>query len=857
MQSKSTKRSEIATRERAERLAKREKKNPKRGEPHTAEGRKLLEICVERLSDFVTAELDRGRKERLTHAHPNLFVTLSRLHALDRNVIAMSALVGLMRAPTPVDLDDIDEGGGSQHVVTLERMGQCILDACKARGRRVFQPQSRTQKSNYYLTRRWEPDQCVRCGGWALDCILQALPDTFMQRENTWFADSGGQPLIELFEIQDSVKIAMDAGKAAELAEETMWRDRSVFRPRTTPPSPWVGWRISGYDDSQLTAPIVRNASKETKAAVTAALAAINNGSDHPMREHLRALNSMQNVAFQINKRIFDVVKWRHDEFDDVVIKQMTQKIRVITTKWGKKLKIPTGKWVEVSDVWTVNDDLAVAEGLLGAPFWNDMNLDTRGRFYSLPNFHFGRRDYVRAMFLFAYVRPLGEEGLYWLKSQVASLGASAINSFDGGIDRRPFDDRVAWADANMRLIHWAADHPKESHHWWSRAGARKKFQFLAAMIELSAAMRSVDPTAFESRLPIHFDCTTSGLQHLAAMSLDEVGGAWANLVPNDVPRSFYRGVRAALLLRIQKFRTTAMAMPIDLPLRSATQPRNEWEWEFIRAAITWEFFIKNADDAWLKTASMSDFYGSGAEEKARQVHKWIVAQWFEKGLAVAVSNDDASDDPLLLTALGDFIRETVDALAPRSMAAKRWITNIAGTLAKQNIPLTLVSASGFPLVNAYHPFCTKLVEVYWEGKRHEFTTATGHDAKFDKERAITTAAANVTHTCDAALNALVVNACIDADITNVVTVHDCVGVHARYAGQARESIREQFRRMYETNDVLKQLHDNAARDLGSDRRETVTIFGHQVLVDKLPPSFEKGNLDLTRLTGCEYLTNQ
>jgi DNA-directed RNA polymerase len=256
-----------------------------------------------------------------------------------------------------------------------------------------------------------------------------------------------------------------------------------------------------------LTAPIVRNASKETKRAVTKALR------DGSMRVHLRALNSLQNVAFRINTRIFDVVKWRHDHFDDVVIKRTTEKLKVIT-KRGKKIKIRTGKWVEVSDIRTVNDDLAVAERFSGAPFYNDMNLDNRGRFYSLPHFHFGRRDCVRAMILFADAKPLGEEGVYWLKSLVASLGG-----FDG-IGRRPFDERASWADANMELIHWAADNPRESHQWWSQAG--KRFQFLAALMELSAAMRAVDPAAFESRLPIPFDCTTSGLQHLAAMSRDE-----------------------------------------------------------------------------------------------------------------------------------------------------------------------------------------------------------------------------------------------------------------------------------------------------------------------------------------------
>jgi DNA-directed RNA polymerase len=328
--------------------------------------------------------------------------------------------------------------------------------------------------------------------------------------------------------------------------------------------------------------------------------------------------------------------------------------------------------------------------------------------------------------------------------------------------------------------------------------------------------------------------------------------------VPNEVPRSFYREVDEALLLRIQQIADDDGSTAADHRRSAAEQwgklgkphlaARDAPEGppcpgeplrrtERFLASVTWKFILENADRALLKTAAMSDFYGSGAEEKARQVRKWIMAQWFEKdGNAVISSDDDLTD-------LGGLIRETVEALAPRSMRAKRWITKNAGTLAKQNMPRTLLSASGFPLVNAYQPVCAKPVEVYLDGKRHEFTVATGYGAKFDKGQAITAAAANVTHACDAALLALILNACRDAGITDVVAIHDSIGVHGRHAGQVRKIIREQFRRMYESRDVLKEIRDNAARDLGSDA--------------KLPPPFDKGNLDLTRLTDCEYLTNQ
>jgi DNA-directed RNA polymerase len=55
--------------------------------------------------------------------------------------------------------------------------------------------------------------------------------------------------------------------------------------------------------------------------------------------------------------------------------------------------------------------------------FWTPMNLDWRGRVYSVPHFSYSREDYVRGLFLFADGEPIGEEGLYWLKVHCANCG--------------------------------------------------------------------------------------------------------------------------------------------------------------------------------------------------------------------------------------------------------------------------------------------------------------------------------------------------------------------------------------------------------------------------------------------------
>jgi len=69
---------------------------------------------------------------------------------------------------------------------------------------------------------------------------------------------------------------------------------------------------------------------------------------------------------------------------------------------------------------------------------------------------------------------------------------------------------------------------------------ADKPFSFLAWCFEYrDFALSDFDPS-FITTLPIHCDCSNSGLQHYSAMMRDEVGGKATNLVPSNKPNDVY-----------------------------------------------------------------------------------------------------------------------------------------------------------------------------------------------------------------------------------------------------------------------------------------------------------------------------
>ncbi|CDJ28629.1 LOW QUALITY PROTEIN: uncharacterized protein EMH_0001870 [Eimeria mitis] len=165
-------------------------------------------------------------------------------------------------------------------------------------------------------------------------------------------------------------------------------------------------------------------------------------------------------------------------------------------------------------------------------------NIDFRGRCYPLPPHlnHMGD-DVSRALLRFARSKPLGDSGWRWLRIHLANLF---------GHNKVSFEDRRRWTDTRMEQILAAAEEPLQHKQFWGAAD--EPWQALAAILEIAAAVRSGDPPAFYSKLPVHLDGTCNGLQHYAALNRDLRGGAAVNLVPAETPQDVY-----SLVLQVVK----------------------------------------------------------------------------------------------------------------------------------------------------------------------------------------------------------------------------------------------------------------------------------------------------------------
>lgn len=86
---------------------------------------------------------------------------------------------------------------------------------------------------------------------------------------------------------------------------------------------------------------------------------------------------------------------------------------------------------------------------------------------------------------------------------------------------------------------------------WWKQGD--DPWQLLATCQEYIRALDSPNPERYESNIPIHQDGSCNGLQHYAALGLDEVGGAQVNLLPSSKPGDVYTAVLRIVKEHIHK----------------------------------------------------------------------------------------------------------------------------------------------------------------------------------------------------------------------------------------------------------------------------------------------------------------
>lgn len=806
------------------------------GHGGTVGGLRIARDFASELATAITAELlciSRARDYsgsralvRLLMQLPPLTVAYSTLHSLIGSIVDGETLTRTVLA--------------LGRAVQAECFAAALLNAdaklarrveLKVRGRGTLEARRqaavRAAADGDFRTRNWSDKSAAQAGTILLNCAMDALPELFFCEEQLMRTRQNGQTR-EWTETYP--RITPTAEDMAKDAIEQAMRNAPVFVPCREAPAPWTGFTTGGYwgTRDRFRAPFIRTHQKESRAAATNA---IRSGS---MAQHVSGVNALQAVPWRINGEILSLMQWATEHnipvkglpdaavevperFDPAVWEDMTEDAqRFAAWKRGKarrhNMRVATKEIALACDV-------EYARQLVDAErFYTPMNCDWRGRVYCAPAFNFQRDDRVRALFQFADGVPLGDEdGLYWLKVHVANTGA-----FDK-LDKKPFAERIAWVNKNLERINALSFDPKGSVEWWTAAD--KPFLFVAACQELSKALSG--GTSFMTRVPVSFDGSCSGLQHLSAMTRAPEG-ALVNLVPMDAPQDVYQTVADKLKLVIERER-------------------------FSRKEVTFKGFTITEG----KLARMAELYGIDRKLVKRQVMTFPYSSK-EAGMRDQIIDDTMrklEDEVIKGTLkrhpfgedngraaahyLSQRIYKTIAETVSLPAQAMGFLRKCAQALAHEGKVLEWTTPTGLPWINRYMENNAERVRLYLSHKTVQIRLA-GETSKVNKDKVANAVSPNFVHACDASHLIRSAIAC-HAEGVQLATVHDSFGCHAPKASRMNAIIRDEFVTMYEERDVLAEVREATARALSDHSRHPV------------PDLPQYGSLNLSEIRNARY----
>jgi DNA-directed RNA polymerase len=381
-------------------------------------------------------------------------------------------------------------------------------------------------------------------------------------------------------------------------------------------------------------------------------------------------------------------------------------------------------------------------------------------------------------------------------------------------------DERVQWTIDNLATLKSYVDAPLTNTGWTQ---ADNPFMFLAACRELVTARTA--GAGYVCHLPVSFDGSCSGLQHLAG-AMRALEGAMVNLTPNAIPEDIYATVAKVARRMIE----------VD------AQGEDEKKRKYAQLFLSYKDG-KGIDRKLLKRNVMTFCYSSDQNGMGDQQFEDLMIPLQAEAIRSKTPHHfgTIAEQSGAARYMGRVAYAAITEVVKKPAEAMDFLKDLAAALAHEGKPVRWVSPAGLPCVNRYHEVTTKKVQLWLHNERVDILVGTGNATPIKKKKCQQAISPNWVHSLDAAHLLLTVGACADEGITDVVTVHDSFGCLPAHADRFNIIIREQFLSMYQQHDVLTSALATARADL--------TEANHW----RLPPLPEKGTLDLNTVLAAKY----
>ncbi|XP_029772334.1 DNA-directed RNA polymerase, mitochondrial isoform X2 [Suricata suricatta] len=441
---------------------------------------------------------------------------------------------------------------------------------------------------------------------------------------------------------------------------------------------------------------------------------------------------------------------------------------------------------------------LSLAQHLRHRVFWLPHNMDFRGRTYPCPpHFNHLGSDLARALLEFAQGRPLGPNGLDWLKIHLVNL--------TGLKKSEPLRARLRFADEMMEDILDSADRPMTGRKWWMEVD--EPWQALACCMEIARAVRAPDPTAYVSHFPVH--------QHYAALGRDSVGAASVNLLPSDVPQDVYSRVAAQVeAVRRQDARRGVQVAQVLEGFVSR---------KVVKQTVMTVVYGVTRYGGRLQIERRLRELGSFPQEFVWEASHYLVRQVFN----------------------------SLQEMFSGTRAIQHWLTESARLIAHSGSAVEWVTPLGIPIIQPYHRDSKVLISGGIQSLTFSNSGDTSQKPNTLKQK--NGFPPNFIHSLDSSHMMLTALHCYRKGLT-FVSVHDCFWTHAADVEVMNQVCREQFVRLH-SQPILHNLSRFLTKRFCSGIR--FPLHSKSMRTDKLQDTLKSvpktGSFDLKQVNHSTY----
>ncbi|PAV56199.1 hypothetical protein WR25_09515 [Diploscapter pachys] len=627
--------------------------------------------------------------------------------------------------------------------------------------------------------------------------------------------------------------------KTVSFEEETSLSPEAIFTPARNslalrafhfqiPPRPWIDAGVGGPWFSK-TFDIIRNLYDFRELSSIGEMRA-RMQSPQQARPVFDALNQLGSTPWRINKDLLEVLKqvfsMSYNAKHESLLRPLAVPMHAVTVDvpqfqdhfpgktrfqvvkenhpeyvdYSRKTAQSIKRRNEYNSLWCwMLYRVVLAERYKDCVLFFPHNMDFRGRVYPISPYlsHMGD-DVSRSLLKFAKGRPLGRDGMRWLKLHCINL--------TGKLKRASIAEREQEVERLMPLIIDSAEKPLEGKRWWMES--EEPWQTLAICFEIRDALKHPNTEEFLSTLPIHQDGSCNGLQHYAAMGRDREGGEQVNLVPCERPNDVYSDVAA----RVELKRIEDEKMEEGKDAEIARELRKAMSEAVPRKVI--------------KQTVMTTVYGVTMYGAVLQIKRQLKA--------LDIDNEHTG---LFATYLAKKTFASLNDVFTSSMQLKDWFRSCARGISSLWRPVEWVTPLGLPVLQPY------VKALHTQG--HLVHKPVG-------SKQVDAFPPNFVHSLDSTHMMLTSLHCSRRGIT-YASVHDCFWTHACTVADMNEICREQFIALHSLPLVEKCAEDFKHKYLTPEMTKILSPEMLTKMQNLFTVQVKPGKLDLDEIRNSVY----